>query len=58
MVFGTLEWNIRYRLFDGISFSTLHELRESNPFRVINGHININSIRNKSEPPKEWYKII
>ena len=41
------------RQFDGISFSTLHELRKSNPFRVINGHININSIRNKSEPPKD-----
>ena len=46
------------RQFDGISFSTLHELRKSNRFRVINGHININSIRSKSEPPKEWYKII
>ena len=39
------------RQFDRISFSTLHELRKSNPFRVI-GHININSIRNKFEPLK------
>ena len=41
------------RQFDGISFSTLHELRKSNPFRVIIGHININSIRNKFEPLKK-----
>ena len=25
--------------FNGISFSTLHELRKRNPFRVIIGHI-------------------
>ena len=41
------------RQFDGISFSTLHELRKSNPFRVIIGHININSTGNKFEPLKE-----
>ena len=41
------------RQFDGISFSNLHELRKSNPFRVIIGHININSFRNKFEPLKK-----
>ena len=41
------------RKFDGISFSNLHELRKSNPFRVIIGHININSIKNKFEPLKK-----
>ena len=41
------------RQFDGISFSNLHELRKSNPFKVIVGHININSIRNKFEPLKK-----
>ena len=46
------------RQFDGISLLNLHELRKSNPFRVIIGHININSIRNKFEPLKKWYKII
>ena len=40
------------RQFDGISFSTLHELRKSNPFRVVIGHIDLNSIRNKFEPLK------
>ena len=44
------------RQFDGISFSNLHELRQNNPFRVINGHINVNSIRNKFEPPKKMIK--
>ena len=44
------------RQFDRISFSTLHELRKSNPFRVI-GHININSIRNKFEPPKKLIQL-
>ena len=41
------------RQFDGISFSTLHELRKNNHFRVIIGDININSIRNKFEPLKK-----
>ena len=41
------------RQFDGISFSNLHELRKSNPFKVIISHININSIRNKFEPLKK-----
>lgn len=27
----------------------MHELRKSKPFRVIVGHININSVRNKFE---------
>ena len=44
------------RQFDGISFSTLYELRKSNPFRVIICHININSIRNKFEALKEMVK--
>ena len=39
--------------FDGISFSTLHELRKSNPFRVMIGQIKINSIRNKFQPLKK-----
>ena len=46
------------RQFDGISFSTLHELRKNNHFRVIIGDININSIINKFEPLKKWCKII
>ena len=41
------------RKFDDISFSILHELRKSNPFRVIIGHINITSISNKFEPLKK-----
>ena len=41
------------RQFDGISFSILHELRKSNPFRDIIAHISINSIRNKFEPLKK-----
>ena len=41
------------RQFDGISFSNLHELWKTNPFRVIIGHTNINSIRNKFEPLKK-----
>ena len=44
------------RQFDGISFSNLHELRQNNPFRVINDHINVNSIRNKFEPPNKMIK--
>ena len=46
------------RYFNRISFSTLHELIKSNPFRVIIGHININSVRNKFEALKKWLKII
>ena len=42
--------------FNGISFSTLHELRKSNPIRVIIGHININSVKNNFEPLKEIIK--
>ena len=34
----------------------MHELRESNPFTVIIGHININSVRNKFESPEEMIK--
>ena len=34
----------------------MHELRKSNPFRVIIGHININSIRNKFEPLQKMTK--
>ena len=41
------------RQFDGISFSDLHELTKNNPFRVIIGHININSIKNEFEPLKK-----
>ena len=41
------------RQFDGISFTTLHELRKSNLFRIIIGHININPIGNKFEPLKK-----
>ena len=44
------------RQFDGISFSNLHELRQNNPFRVINDHINVNSIRNKFESPNKMIK--
>ena len=44
------------RQFNGISFSTLHELRKSNHFRVIIGHININYVRRKFEPLKEMIK--
>ena len=43
-------------MFDGNSFSTLHELSKSNPFRVIIGHINMNSIKNKLEPLKKLIK--
>ena len=39
--------------FNGISFSTLHKLRKSNPFRVMVGHIKVNSVRKKFEPLKE-----
>ena len=42
--------------FNGIPYSTLHELRKSNPFRVVIGHRNINSIRNKFEPLTEMIK--
>ena len=38
------------RQFNGIWFSNLHELRKSNTFRVIIGHINIDSVGNKFEP--------
>ena len=38
------------RQFNGISFSNLHALRKSNTFRVIIGHINIDSVGNKFEP--------
>ena len=31
-------------------FRGINDLRNQNPFRVIIGHININSIRNKFEP--------
>ena len=31
-------------------FREINDLRNRNPFRVIIGHININSIRNKFEP--------
>ena len=31
-------------------FPGIHDLRNPNPLRVIIGHININSIRNKFEP--------
>ena len=31
-------------------FRGIKDLRNQNPFRVIIGHININSIRNKFEP--------
>ena len=31
-------------------FCGINDLRNQNPFRVIIGHININSIRNKFEP--------
>ena len=31
-------------------FRGINDLRNQNPFRVITGHININSIRNKFEP--------
>ena len=31
----------------------MHELRKSNTFRVIIGHINIDSVRNKFEPLKK-----
>ena len=34
----------------------MHELRKSNPFRVIIGHINVNSVRNKFESLKEMIK--
>ena len=37
-------------------YSKLHELRKNNPFRVIIGHLNINSIRNKFDPLKEIFK--
>lgn len=37
------------RLPNGLSYFTMHELRKSKPFRVIVGHININSVRNKFE---------
>ena len=33
-----------------LSYTTLHELGKTSPFRVIAGHININSFRNKFEP--------
>ena len=29
------------RQFNGLSYSMLHELRKSDPFRVIIGHINV-----------------
>ena len=34
----------------------MHELRKSNHFRVIIGHININYVRRKFEPLKEMIK--
>ena len=33
------------RQFNGLSHSTLHELRKNDPFKVIISHININSVR-------------
>ena len=44
-----------YIHFNGISFSNLHELKK-NPFKVIIDHININSVRNKFEPPRQMVK--
>ena len=41
------------RQFNDIWFSNLHELRKSNTFRVIIGHINIDSVGNKFEPLKK-----
>ena len=46
------------RHFNGISFSILHELRKSNPFRVIISHIDLNYGRNKFDPLKEMIKYI
>ena len=44
------------RQLNGVSFFSLHELRKSNIFRVIIGHINMNSVRNKFELLKEIIK--
>ena len=46
------------RHFYGISFSTLHKLRKSNPFRFMIGHIHINSVGNKFESLKKSLKRI
>ena len=44
------------RQLNGVSFFSLHELRKSNIFRVIIGHLNMNSVRNKFELLKEIIK--